>query len=80
MKKMNSKHFDEAFDDNKDISDHIDWDSGTRINEAPMRVSVDFPKWMVASLDKKAHHFGISRQALIKLSVANNLNAPPSIS
>jgi hypothetical protein len=38
-----------------------------------LRVSVDFPKWMIASLNKEAAHLGLSRQALIKLSVADHI-------
>ena len=73
MKKIKALDFDNKFDNNEDIEDHVDWSKAKRINEAPMRVAVDFPKWMVASLDKEAQHLGLSRQAIIKLSVAEHL-------
>lgn len=38
------------------------------------RVNVDFPEWMVESLDKEAHRLGITRQSLIKLWVADKLD------
>ena len=48
----------------QDISEYIDWDSAKRINTPQMRVSVDFPKWMITALDQEANHLGLSRQAL----------------
>lgn len=36
-------------------------------------MSVDFPAWMVASMDRKASRLGISRQALIKVWIAERL-------
>ncbi len=59
--------------DNENVSDYIDWNKAKPVNDMPMRVSVDFPKWMIASLDKEAAHLGLSRQALIKLSVADHI-------
>jgi len=34
---------------------------------------VDFPAWMVQSLDKEAMRLGVTRQALIKLWLADRL-------
>lgn len=73
MKKIKAAAFDKKFDANEDISEHIDWSKAKRINEAPMRVAVDFPKWMVESMDREASHLGLSRQAIIKLSVAEHI-------
>lgn len=73
MKKINANQFDEKFDNNEDVSEFIDWDNAKRLTNSSMRVSVDFPQWMVNSLDREARHFGLSRQALIKLSVADHI-------
>jgi len=73
MESITAKEFDEKFDNNEDISDYLDWDRAKRIHEKRMRVSVDFPRWMVQSLDRESTHLGISRQALIKLSVAEHI-------
>ena len=73
MKKIKSIDLDEKFDNNDDISEFMDWENAKRVDDALMRVSVDFPKWMVISLDKEASHLGLSRQALIKLSVADHI-------
>jgi hypothetical protein len=73
MKKIKASEFDQKFDDNEDVSAFIDWDKAKRGTDLPMRVSIDFPRWMIASLDKEAAHLGLSRQALIKLSVADHI-------
>jgi len=43
------------------------------INEEPKRVNIDFPSWMIQSLDKEAKHIGVSRQAIIKMWLAEKL-------
>ena len=73
MKKINANEFDKKFDANENVSDFIDWENATLLDNSSMRVSVDFPKWMVHSLDREAKHLGLSRQAIIKLSVADHL-------
>ena len=37
------------------------------------RVNVDFPMWVVDGLDKQATRLGITRQALIKVWIAERL-------
>ena len=39
----------------------------------PKRVNVDFPGWMVDSLDREARRMGVTRQSLIKLWLADKL-------
>jgi len=34
---------------------------------------VDFPRWMVQSIDREARRLGVTRQALIKLWLADRL-------
>ena len=41
------------------------------------RVNVDFPGWMVDALDMEAHRLGVSRQALIKVWIADCLARDP---
>jgi hypothetical protein len=45
------------------------------INEEPKRVNIDFPSWMVHSLDKEAKHVGVSRQAVIKMWLTEKLQS-----
>ena len=37
------------------------------------RVNVDFPIWMIQSLDKEAKRLGVPRQSIIKVWVAERL-------
>ena len=37
------------------------------------RVNVDFPVWMIASLDKEARRLGVPHQSIIKVWVAERL-------
>jgi len=37
------------------------------------RVNVDFPAWMVESLDKEAKRLGVTRQSVIKMWIAERL-------
>ena len=70
---MKATEFDKRFDEGEDVSDVVDWDAARRINQEPRRVNVDFPAWMVASMDREADRLGISRQALIKVWIAERL-------
>ncbi len=70
-----AEEFDRRFDDGEDMADHIDWDSGRSPPVQPKRVNVDFPLWMVLGLDREAKRRGISRQALIKIWIADRLDA-----
>lgn len=71
---MKASNLDKLFDDNEeDILEHFDMSTVRRINEEPKRVNIDFPTWMVQSLDREARHLGVSRQAIIKLWLAEKL-------
>lgn len=70
---MKASEFDRRFDDGEDMSDYLDWENARRINQEPRRVNVDFPTWMVNSMDAEADRLGISRQALIKVWIAERL-------
>lgn len=70
---ITAKEFDEMFDNGEDISDYVDWSSARRINQEPQRVNIDFPKWVVRRLDEESRRLGVSRQALVKLWIAERL-------
>lgn len=73
---MKASELDEIFDDNQeDILEHFDTSKIRMINEEPKRVNIDFPAWMVQSLDKEAKHVGVSRQAVIKMWLAEKLES-----
>ncbi|CAN0167978.1 unnamed protein product [Chrysoparadoxa australica] len=71
---MKATDLDKKFDLGKeDILDAFDPKSATRINHEQKRVNVDFPKWMVKSLNQESNRLGITRQSLIKMWIADRL-------
>ena len=71
---MKATDFDRKFDKGEDVSDHVDWSQARRPNVAIRRVNVDFPAWVVAGLDQEAQRLGVTRQALIKMWIAERLD------
>ena len=73
---MKASELDKIFDDNQEeVLDNFDTSKIKMINEEPKRVNIDFPAWMVDSLDKEAKHIGVSRQAVIKMWLAERLQS-----
>jgi hypothetical protein len=75
LKKISGEDLDRMFDEGEDVSAYFDLSTATRINQKPRRVNVDFPDWMVRSLDAQAQKRGVTRQALIKMWLADRLEA-----
>lgn len=70
---MKAKKFDQDFDSGKDISSALDLSKIKRPNQKQRRVNVDFPTWMIESLDKEAARLGVTRQSIIKVWLAERL-------
>ena len=70
---MKAREFDDAFDAGKDVDSLVDWSKARRPNVETRRVNVDFPTWVVDSLDREARRLGVTRQALIKTWIAERL-------
>jgi len=71
---MKASEIDKKFDENQeDILEYFDISKIRMLNEEPKRVNIDFPAWMVDSLDREAKHIGVSRQAVIKMWLAEKL-------
>ena len=71
---MTAEEFDKKFDDNEeDIIQYFDVSKARRPNLEPKRINIDFPTWMVQSLDDEARHIGVSRQAIIKTWLAERI-------
>jgi hypothetical protein len=71
---MKAREFEDRFDAGDDVSDMVDWSKARRPNVEIRRVNVDFPAWVVDGLDKQARRLGVTRQALIKLWIADRLS------
>jgi predicted DNA binding CopG/RHH family protein len=72
-KSITAEELDKKFDAGEDVSEYIDWSSARHINKEAKRVNVDFPAWMVEAMDKESSRIGITRQAFIKVVVAERL-------
>ena len=72
---MKAKDFDKNFDAGVDLTTALDLKSARRVTQAPKRVNVDFPAWMVDSLDREASKLGVTRQSVIKVWLAERLEA-----
>jgi biotin operon repressor len=70
---MKAKEFDKKFDAGEDISQVLDLSRAKRTNQEPRRVNVDFPSWMIHSLDKEASRLGVTRQSIIKVWISERL-------
>lgn len=79
MKKITSKEFDEKFDNNEDIDEFLDFSTAIRLKDMKKlktqtkKVNVDFPEWIIDSLDKEAQRIGVTRQSIIKVWIAERL-------
>jgi hypothetical protein len=70
---MKAKVFDRKFDAGEEVVGQLDLGKARRVGTVPKRVNVDFPAWMVDSLDREARRLGVTRQSLIKLWLADRL-------
>jgi hypothetical protein len=76
---MKANEFDEKFDEGvEDVVDDLDLSQAARPNELSRRVNVDFPPWMVDSLDREAKRLGVTRQSVIKVWIAEKLERKAS--
>jgi c-di-AMP phosphodiesterase-like protein len=75
---MKAKKFDQQFDDGADIMASLDLSKAKRVLQEQKRVNVDFPTWMVDSLDREASKLGVTRQSVIKVWLAERLEATAS--
>jgi len=73
---MKASEFDKAFDDGESVATLLDLEKAHRPGLEQRRVNVDFPSWMVRSIDREAHRLGVTRQSLIKLWLADRLQHP----
>lgn len=79
MKKITAKEFDKKFDNGEDITEYLDFSSAIRLKDIKelktetKKVNVDFPEWIINSLDEEAKKIGVTRQSIIKVWIAERL-------
>lgn len=70
---MKASEFDRKFDAGEDVTSDLDLSGARRPGVRQRRVNVDFPSWMVESLDREAKRLGVTRQSVIKVWIAERL-------
>ena len=71
---ISAEEFDRRFDDGEDMSDYLDWSRARRPGLEVKRVNLDMPQHMIAKLDVQAKRRGVTRQALMKMWLADKLD------
>ena len=64
---------DVLHDKGVDLSSHLDLGKATRPGRAVQRVNVDFPVDLLREIDQAARRLGVTRQAFIKVRIADSL-------
>lgn len=70
---MKAKELDRLFDKGEDITPYLDLTKVRRPGHEQRWVNVDFPNWMIDSLDRQASRLGVTRQSVIKTWIAERL-------
>lgn len=75
---MKAKKFEQQFDDGVELTASLDLSKARRVLQEQKRVNVDFPTWMIDSLDREASKLGVTRQSVIKIWLAERLELTAS--
>ena len=70
---MKAHEIDKRFDNGEDISKYLDMSKARRPEQQHKRVNVDFPDWIIESLDREARRIGVTRQSIIKVWIAERI-------
>ena len=70
---MKAEDLDEKFDKGEDITPFLVLSTAKRPGHQQKRINVDFPEWMIDSLDREAKKIGVTRQSIIKVWIAERL-------
>ena len=71
--KIKAKELEKKFDSGEDVTKYLDLSRARRAGHEQRRGNVDFPVWMIESLDREASRLGVPRQSLIKVLIARHL-------
>ena len=75
---MKARDFDQKFESGENVTSDLDISKARRLNQEPKRINVDFPIWMIESLDREAKRLGVTRQSIIKIWIAEMLERKAS--
>lgn len=72
-KALPAEELDGLHDSGVDLSAHMELDRASRPGRAVQRVNVDFPVDLLRVIDQEARRLGVTRQAFIKIRIADSL-------
>jgi hypothetical protein len=72
---MKAKKFEQQFDNGECITASLDLIKARRVKQEQKHVNIDFPTWVIDSLDREASKLGVTRQSIIKVWLAERLEA-----
>jgi len=75
IKALSAARLDEMHDVGEDLTAHLDFKRATRPGRVVQRVNVGFPIDLLRAIDREAKRVGVTRQAFIKLRLADTLTA-----
>ena len=70
---LSAVELDAMHDAGTDLSAHVDLAKAVRPGRAVQRVNVDFPADLLREIDQEARRLGVTRQAFIKVRLADAL-------
>ena len=70
---VSAARLDAMHDAGEDLSVQMDLSKATRPGRAVQRVNVDFPVDLLREIDQEARRLGVTRQAFIKVRLADAL-------
>ena len=73
-KAVTAEEFDALHDAGVDLTPYVDLSQARRPGREVQRVNVDFPVDLLKAIDQEAKRIGVTRQALIKLRLADTLS------
>jgi hypothetical protein len=71
---VTAETFDAKFEAGEDMTPHLDLESTRRPGRNVQRVNVDFPVDLLRAIDRAADRIGVTRQAFIKMRLADSLD------
>ncbi len=73
-KTITAEAFDSLADSGADLTPYVDWSKARRPGREVQRVNVDFPADLLREIDQEARRLGVTRQAFIKIRMADSLH------
>ena len=70
---ISAQELDRKFDAGEDVEEYFDLSSARRPGREVQRVNVDFPADLLRAIDAETKRLGVTRQAFIKIRLADAL-------